>query len=176
MRDLLVPTKERLLFTLTAVFFVSGLLVFEFATGGVVTHHLLASNDMPGISNWWGLLTVPLSAYLLFPRPDREPPSGVFGFSSATTIRFVAAILYGACMAASFEFGYDNMTGNFLLLLFVIGVFQPLYRGEFVVGFVLGMAYTFGGVIPIGVAGLVATASLVLHSSGRFVIAKLKPH
>ena len=175
MKAQLVPTKERLQFTLMAVLFVSALLSVEFFTDGVVTHNLLASEDLPGISNWWGLLSLPLLAYLLFPRSDAEQSSlAVFGFSSKTAIRFVVAIIYGASMAASFEFSYDQTTEIFLLMLFVIGVFLPLYRSEFVVGFVIGMSYTFGAVIPIGVAALVALSSSVLHSTVRFVISKLR--
>ncbi|WP_405207616.1 hypothetical protein [Aquimarina sp. LLG6339-5] len=34
---------------------------------GVTTHHLLAREDLTGISNWWGLLSIPLLSWILIP-------------------------------------------------------------------------------------------------------------
>ena len=165
--------KNRMYFTLSVTLFVSLLLAGEFFTGGVVIHHLLAQADMPGISNWWGLLTLPLLAWLLFPMVDAQ--SGLFGFSAPTMMRFLGAAIYGAIMAASFELGFDDATGNFLLILIPVGIFYPLYRGEMVVGFVLGMTYTFGGVLPLGAAAFVAVPSLLLHKIARLAYKKIKP-
>lgn len=46
-------------FIITSLF-----VLWEYSNGGVVTHHLLARPDLPGISNWWGLLTIPLLTWL----------------------------------------------------------------------------------------------------------------
>jgi F0F1-type ATP synthase assembly protein I len=40
-------------------------LLIKHYSGGVVTHHLLGREDLPGISNWWGLVTVPLLAWIV---------------------------------------------------------------------------------------------------------------
>jgi general stress protein CsbA len=168
--------RNKLYFTATVALLVALLLAGEFFTGGVVTHHLLAQADMPGISNWWGLVSLPLLAWLLFPSDGTNGPnSGLFGFSTVTMSRFVGAIFYGAIMAASFEFGFDEATGNFVLILIPVGIFYPLYRGELVVGFVMGLTYTFGGILPLGAAAFVAIPSLLLHSAGRFIFKKFKP-
>ena len=36
------------------------ILLWEYFNGGVVSHNLLAREDLPAFSNFWGLLTVPL--------------------------------------------------------------------------------------------------------------------
>lgn len=178
-------STHRLYFTFSVAGFVALLLAGEAINGGVVTHHLMASADMPGISNWWGLVTLPVLAWLLFPASESgsekeseneivEPSKGWFGFSKAVWKRFAAAIAYGGIMAVGFELGYDQVTGNMLMILFPVGIFYPLYRGELVVGFVMGMTYTFGGIIPIGAAAIVGLASLMLHWVARFVMRKVK--
>jgi hypothetical protein len=42
-------------------------------------------------------------------------------------------------------------------------------------GFILGMVYTFGGILPIAAAAVVAAVSLLLHPVARFVVRKVKP-
>lgn len=170
-------SQHRLNFTISVAGFVALLLIGEALNGGVVTHYLLAREDMPGISNFWGLVTLPVLAWLLFPSNESngaQSSEGWVGFSNATWLRFGGALAYGATMGAGFELGYDQVTSIMLMILFPIGVFYPLYRGELVVGFVMGMTYTFGGVIPVAAAGVVALTSLVLHWIARFVWRKVK--
>ncbi|MFK7865429.1 MAG: hypothetical protein AB8B95_14525 [Pseudohongiellaceae bacterium] len=165
--------KQRIQFTLGVAGFVALLLAGEIIKGGVVTHHLLASADMPGISNWWGMLSVPALAWILFPANESaQSESTWLGFPEAMVLRFMAAIAYGAIMAAGFEFGRDEITSNMLLILFPVGIFYPLYRGELVVGFVMGMTYTFGGVLPVAAAGVVGIASLLTHWLACLVMRK----
>ncbi len=167
--------NSRAYFTLSVMLCVSLLLAREFFTGGVVTHHLLAQADMPGISNWWGLLIVPLLAWCFFPYIlNSEKGALLFGFTLVTLLRLAAAIVYGAAIAASWELGYDAVTQNLFLFLFLIGMFYPVYRGEFVVGFVLGMAYTFGGILPVAAAGVVASVSLLLHPLMRLLLKRVR--
>jgi hypothetical protein len=45
----------------------------------------------------------------------------------------------------------------------------PVYRAEYVLGFVVGMTFTFGAVIPLLVALLVGTVSLVARYGFRAV-------
>ncbi len=46
--------------TISGFVFTSVFIFREYFNGGVVSHNLLAREDLPAISNWWGLLTVPL--------------------------------------------------------------------------------------------------------------------
>lgn len=43
---------------------VTVLLGWEWSQGGIISHHLLADPSMPAMPNAWGLLWLPLLAYL----------------------------------------------------------------------------------------------------------------
>lgn len=77
-------------------------------------------------------------------------------------------------MAAGFEFGLGQLPTVLLLGLLVGGIFYPVYRLELMLGFVMGMAYTFGAVIPAVVISIVALSSLLSHNAGRFLLGKFK--
>jgi len=54
-----------------------------------------------------------------------------------------------------------------MLSLPVLALLFPLYRAEYLLGFVLGMCFTFGVIIPIGVGTLVLLMSFSLHKTPR---------
>lgn len=45
---------------------------WEYTHGGVPAHHLLNNPELPAISNWWGLLVVPLLVWFLVGRIQRR--------------------------------------------------------------------------------------------------------
>jgi len=47
--------KIRIVITTLFIIAVTGALFWEYTHDGVVTHYILQSDDMPGISNWWGV-------------------------------------------------------------------------------------------------------------------------
>lgn len=49
----------------------------------------------------------------------------------------------------------------------VLALISPLYRAEFLLGFVLGSCATFGALISTGVGTLVVLMSFVLHKTLR---------
>ena len=51
---------NKYIFALITTLFVAAHIAYEYLTGEVTTHHLLADENLPGISNWWGLLSIPL--------------------------------------------------------------------------------------------------------------------
>jgi hypothetical protein len=51
---------RRFLLTLLAFGAEVGILAWEYLNGGFRSHHLLANPDLPAVSNWWGLLVIPL--------------------------------------------------------------------------------------------------------------------
>jgi hypothetical protein len=71
----------------------------------------------------------------------------------------LGALLYGVAMAASFWLGAENVTFAALIGLFVCALVFPVYRPEYILGFVVGMTATFGGVLPLIVASVVAIVS-----------------
>lgn len=160
-------------------------LAFEHVTGGVRSHHLLNRPDLPAISNWLGLVTLPLLGIALGVRlrrhasASRAPAAGSSapggtGVPYPMLAALVGAFLYGAALAAAFELGASSMTSAMFLGLFVCALALPLYRVEYMLGFVVGMTFTFGGVLPVFVALVVATVSFVVRFSARAVTTALR--
>ena len=156
------------LFALFSVVFVAALLAHEYLNGGVRSHHLLDRRDLPAISNWFGLVALPVLGWLLDARV-RNHRSSVAGSGSSVGIGtpLVGSLLYGAALAASFELGVSATASGLFLGLFLLAVVLPIYRAEYIFGFVVGMTFTFGGVLPVLVAGVVAAVSALAHFAFR---------
>jgi hypothetical protein len=54
----------------------------------------------------------------------------------------------------------------------VIALVLPIYRAENVLGFVLGMTFTFGAVLPTAVGSVVAMLSAASHRLVRHTFAR----
>ena len=151
-------------------------LTWEATHGGVVSHHLLNRADLPAISNWWGALLLPLLAWFLFGHVIRRERlrSGAIGHGFAlhrdVVVGFVGALLYGLALSVAFRQGAETITTSLFLGMFVAALLLPVYRVEALLGFVLGMTFTFGAVLPLIVGTLVATLSATLHFLRRFLV------
>ncbi|CAM1359100.1 hypothetical protein [Tenacibaculum xiamenense] len=148
------------LFLLTLTF-----ILIEYFKGGVITHHLLAREDLPGISNWWGLLTVPvlglLSVHFIDKRRNKLIKSEAINinyFDSKILRSFLFALLFGSIASLLWEFGQAEILQYYILLPILIAFFKPVHFTEYLLGFVVGMLYTFGGILPI----LIGTVSLII--------------
>lgn len=141
-------------------------LLWEHTHGGVVSHYLLNRKDLPAISNWWGLLTIPLLAYITFrvirERPEKQAFQG-----------FLGGLAFGALLAAFWAFGLVEYMPPMLLVPLILAFFLPTYRMECLLGFVLGMAWTFGGVLPIAIGGILGLGSWIIYKGIRGGILKL---
>lgn len=130
-------------------------ILWEHLNGGVITHHLLAREDLPGISNWWGILTIPsltwTSLYLIQKRKNKNQVNKVTIIS-----RFLAAFIFGLTASLLWEFDLVEILQFYILLPLPIALVRPLHLPEYLLGFVLGMLFTFGGMLPI-LVGLVLT-------------------
>jgi len=137
--------------------------------GGVPTHHLLQRADLPGLSCWWDAFVLPLLTWGLFGRlrhrlivpGDEEawPPQR----SVPVLLGFAGALLFGGVLARLFVGGQEQALSYLVDGLFLLALLFPLYHAECVLGFVLGMTWTFGSVLPTLFAGLVALMSGVLY-------------
>lgn len=164
------------LFSLFSIAFVGALLVHEHLNGGVRSHHLLDRRDLPAISNWFGLVVLPLLGWLLDVRlrdhmtsvTKSGPPIGI-------VIGLVCSLLYGAALAASFQVGASGITSGLFVGLFVAAAVLSIYRVEYIFGFVVGMTFTFGAVLPVLVALVVAAVSALVHVALRAVISVIRP-
>ena len=164
------------LFALIAMVLVAGLLAHEHFNGGVRSHHLLDRRDLPAISNWWGLLVLPVLGWLLGVRLCNQMTSVTrSGSAVGIGIGLVCALLYGAALAASFAVGASTTTSSLFLGLFLLAAVLRIYRVEYIFGFVVGMAFTFGAVLPALVAAVVATVSALMHFAFRAVMSAMRP-
>ncbi len=84
-------------------------------------------------------------------------------------LALLGALVYGAAMATSFGLGAQNITFAALVGLFISALVFPVYRAEYVLGFVVGMTTTFGGVLPLIVAVVVTLFSFASRLLGSKV-------
>lgn len=155
---------HRLLLVVAASLYIWGLLAFEHYNGGVVSHHLLHREDLPAISNWWGALVLPLLSWFLTGRIYKRV---VTAYSFAVVAGFIGALLFGILLSVLFVYQQQQILSGLMLSLPVLALIFPLYRAEFLLGFVLGMCFTFGALIPAGVGTLVVLMSYILHKTVR---------
>ncbi|AKQ46590.1 hypothetical protein TH63_14665 [Rufibacter radiotolerans] len=176
--------KVRIWFTALVAIGIWSLLSYQHYHGGVPVHHILADENLPSFSNWWGALLLPVLTWILLYRIEKRAFSTKdSGHSGApTSLKYVAlgfagALLFGSLLSIFFSLGYQDLPGYMLLGLFALALVVPVYRAQCLLGFVLGMTVTFGAVLPTGV-GLIlslitAVIFLLLRPSILFVFSKL---
>ncbi len=160
--------KARLYLTGIASIAVGALLIWDHYHGGVPSHHISANKDLPAISNWWGALLLPLLTLFLLYRIQKRAFDKYEGAEARRLLPgvlygFAGALLFGILIAACFTFGYPDITDYLILALLPLAIFFPIYRAECLLGFVVGMTYTFGAVLPTGFGALVCLVGLVLY-------------
>jgi hypothetical protein len=144
------------------------LLIWEHYHGGVPSHSFMARKDMPSISNWWGGLLLPLLTYFSIYRIQKR----VFTEENKVVkpkqmqsilLLFVAGLIYAGSMAYCFVTDNEDINGILFQGLFILALIFPLYRAEFFLGFVIGMTYTFGAILPTFIASVFVGLSYVAH-------------
>ena len=147
----ILNSRTKIRITTIVTVFVLGLLLWEHLHGGVVSHHLLARKDMPKISNWWGILIVPLITWVLLTLIQKRQirsakdqitvsEQGIYGF--------IGAFIFGVTVTILF-YNAPELPGYFMLMTFVLALFIPIYRPEYYLGFILSMTYGFGGILAV---------------------------
>ncbi len=143
-------------------------LAWEYFNGGVPSHHLLNNPDLPAISNWWGALLLPAIAWFLSggiqKRLALQPASKVYSVIPSTVIGgFVGALLFGISLSLSFSLGYETLSSYLFFGMLLIALIFPVYRGEYILGFILGMTFTFGAILPTIISLIIAILSMIIH-------------
>ncbi len=164
--------KTRVYFTGIITISIWSLLIWGHFHGGVPSHHILAREDLPEISNWWGGLLIPLLSWFLIyriqkrinknPKVSNLPVSVLYGFLSALT--------FGILLSIFFTLGDSDIPGYMVQGVFIVALFLPIYRSEYLLGFVIGMTFTFGTVLPTAIGCILALISAVLYLFVRPVI------
>ncbi len=165
--------KPPFLFFFAALAFAMAHLVYEDITDGIQSHHLLNDPELPLISNWWGLISLPLVGLVFGIRVQSlAPNAGWKDFPQDVWMGFIGALAYGALLAISFENDLISITNIIFFGLFPFALVIPVYRAEIIFGFVVGMTFTFGGVLPLLVA-LVFTTISGLVRGGIWAVGRL---
>ena len=144
-------------------------LTWEHFHGGIRSHHFLNSADMPAISNAWGALLLPALAWFLSAfiqkrialNPDAKDSSQKL--PTSIVVGFLGALFFGILMSISFTSGHEIITEYLFMGMLLLALLLPVYRAECVLGFVLGMTFTFGAILPTLVASVIAAFSALVH-------------
>lgn len=138
-----------------------GHLAWQFFHGGIERHHLLNQADLPAISNAWGAVFLPLLAWFLAGRLLRRATGPQA--AKAVAVAAFGALLAGVALSLAFVSGNADAPAYVLLGIILVGLVLPTYRSEYVLGFVLGMAVTFGPMLPALVVCFIAALSAMAH-------------
>lgn len=155
------------------------LLLWTHFHGGVPSHHILDQKDLPAISNWWNALVLPVLAWILTGRIKRRVEQQTAGAEQNRSVtkgivtRFIAGLLFGIVLAVSFVLDVKLFLDNVLYLLLILALLIPIYFAEFMLGFVLGMTYTFGAVLPTAFILIMAAIGFLLYRFLRPLLLKL---
>ncbi|MCK7595623.1 hypothetical protein [Pseudomarimonas salicorniae] len=163
-------TLRFLLFPMAALLFCAAHLGYEWFTGGVQSHHLLGRDDLPELSNWLGLLVLPALGIGVGLRA-RKLDSSTRPARRALWAAILGALAYGAALAITFELDATAVTAVIFFGLFAVALAFPIYRVEYVFGWVIGMSFTFGSMLPLLWAVVFGGLSLVARWLGRHALA-----
>ncbi len=148
-------------------------LAWQQLNGGVPSHSFMARADMPSISNWWGALTLPLLTWFALGRLGLRLADGRTS-ERAALAGGAGALLFGAVLATAFTLGYNEIPSAQVTIVPLIALVVPIYRAEYLLGFVLALAYTFGGVLPLIIGTVLATVGFVLHRGPRWLLRRFR--
>jgi hypothetical protein len=158
--------KNRIYFTAIATIAKWSLLGWGYFNGGVPAHHILNNENLPEISNWWGGLLIPLLTWLLLYRIEQrwiKTNTEKSVLLKKTLYGFFGGLIFGIVLSAFFMSGNDTVPGYMMIGLLVLALFLPIYRAECLLGFVIGMTFTFGAVLPTGIGSILLLISLILY-------------
>jgi hypothetical protein len=147
-----------------AIVFAIALLAWEHTHGGGPSHHFLERADMPTVSNWWMLIVLPVLGWLASRSVLRRAPVDPKALGKATAA-VIGAALVGVALSVAFvtTHGHGDASSYMFLAAILSGLVLPTYRAEYIFGFVLGMAFTFGAVLPTLAALFAAAISAIFH-------------
>jgi hypothetical protein len=170
----------KVLITGIVTVFVFSLLIWEHFHGGVASHHILQQQNLPAISNWWNGLILPTLTWFLIGRTEKR--IGIHASRGQQTNKlqsqalrlFITGLGLGVLIATLFTNGYNAFLDNVPYIILVLSLIIPIYHAEFILGFILGMTYTFGAVLPTVFILLLAAIGILTYKFIRPLIIMLK--
>ncbi len=156
-----------------------GLLFWQHLHGGVPSHHILQQKDLPEISNWWGGLLLPALAWILLGRIEKRLhqqgslTQAAKNQKSKIVGLFLLGLLLGISIVVSFTHDYNFFLDNVLYIFLVLSLVFPIYYAEFIFGFILGMTYTFGAILPTLFILIIAAIGFLMYRFIRPLLLRL---
>lgn len=136
-------------------------LAWEALHGGIRSHHFMQRADLPGLNNAWGLVVMPLLGYWAATRVQRRG-AGVVQWITGLLL----AMLLGGTLAVSFHLGAESFTAGVFFTTLALAVVLPAFRAECLLGWVLGMSWIFGALLPT----LIGTFIVALSALSQLVV------
>jgi hypothetical protein len=168
---------HRFLLTCTAVLFVGILLLWEHFNGGVKTHYMLHREDLPSISNYWSLLVVAILSWITLYFVRRRIADKAKGVSQnilkKIALAFLVAFLFGIALGALFLTGFEQATNLLMLGLLFASIIFPLYKVEYLLGYVLGLTFAVGATLPAFFGLILICIFTVTYKLPRWAFSKL---
>ncbi|MER2996654.1 hypothetical protein [Pontibacter populi] len=172
-------TKIKALITGTVTVFILCLLFWEHFHGGVASHHILQQQNLPAISNWWSGLLLPVLTWFLIGRTEKRLSKQFLQVQQTNILQsqvlglFVTGLVLGVVIATSFTYGYNTFLDNVPYIILLLSLIIPIFYAEFMLGFILGMTYTFGAILPTIFILLLAAIGFLTYRFIRPVIIML---
>jgi hypothetical protein len=94
---------------------------------------------------------------------DNTEKSKLSGYPVNVIYRFTGALVFGILLSVLFTLEYSNISEDMLIGMFLIALFFPVYRAECILGFVIGMTFTFGAVLPTVFGAIFALLGAILY-------------
>jgi len=168
-----LPLPLRIGITAVVTLLVWGHISWDYFHEGIPTHYLLHDKDLPGIPNWLGGLVLPFFTWFLLyrihKRIDKSEATSTSESLQLVISRFLLAM--GVALAISVFFTMEIGLIDYIMpTIFILAFIFPLYKSEYLLGWVVGSAFTFGAIIPIGFGSLFTLIFLVFYKAPRGII------
>lgn len=162
MKNQLNP-KRRILITLALTLFIWGHVAWDYFHGGIPVHYLFQNDNLPGIPNWLGAIIFPFFTYFLLYRIHNR----IDGNDEKETIkkvglRFLGGLLFAVTISVCFLNDID-IIDYVMGVVFILAFVFPLYKAEYFLGWVMGSAFTFGAIIPIGFGSILCLLFFLMY-------------
>lgn len=164
--------KSRIISTVVVTLLVWAHITWDYFHGGIPVHYVFQSDALPGIPNWVGGLILPFFTWFLLYRIHKR----MIGYEmlpaseslNAVLKRFLLSLSIAISIAVFFSLQID-IIDYIMLAIIVLALLFPLYKSEYLLGWVLGSSFTFGAIIPIVFGSVLALLFFLLYKTSRFV-------
>jgi hypothetical protein len=167
----------KIISTTVITLLILGLLIWQYFHGGVPSHHILQQKDLPEISNWWGILMLPIFSWILIGRTEKrvyQQNELIQNKSFKIIGLFLIGLSLGIFIVFSFTNNYQLFLDNIPYIFLLLSLFITIYYAEFILGFILGMTYTFGAILPTIFILIFAIVGFLIYRFIRPIILKVK--